>query len=102
MNSIDHFNKILDNILIPRVVGTENHEKVKKFIVDEMTDLEWNVELDEFIDTTPNFGELKFSNIITKLNPNADRYLTLACHYDSKYFPNTDKEFLGKKIYLNL
>jgi hypothetical protein len=28
--------------------------------------------------------------------------LTLACHYDSKYFPNTDKEFLGKKIYLNL
>lgn len=47
-----------------------------------------NVELDEFFDNTPVFGNLTFTNIIGKLNPNADSYLTLACHYDSKYFPN--------------
>lgn len=47
-----------------------------------------NVELDEFAAVTPLFGNLTFTNIVGKLNPNADSYLTLACHYDSKYFPN--------------
>lgn len=47
-----------------------------------------NVELDEFSATTPVFGNLTFTNIIGKLNANADSYLALACHYDSKYFPN--------------
>lgn len=46
-----------------------------------------NVELDEFAAVAPIFGNLTFTNIIGKLNPNADSYLTLACHYDSKYFP---------------
>lgn len=47
-----------------------------------------DVELDEFADVAPIFGNLTFTNIIGKLNPNADAYLTLACHYDSKYFPD--------------
>lgn len=47
-----------------------------------------NVELDEFSAVTPIFGNLTFTNIIGKLNANADSYLALACHYDSKYFPN--------------
>lgn len=94
MNDIVHFNEILDNILIPRVVGTENHKKVREYIVKELKDLKWTTELDEFDDKTPNMGTLTFTNIIAKLNPNAERYLVLACHYDSKYFP--DAEFLGK------
>ena len=100
MNDIGHFNEILDNILIPRVVGTENHKKVKEYIVKELKDLKWTIELDEFDDKTPNMGTLTFTNIIAKLNPNADRYLVLACHYDSKYFPND--EFLGEHNYLRL
>lgn len=95
MSDLDHFNEILDNILITRVVGTENHEKVKNYIINEMKDLEWSVETDDFQDETPNLGKLNFSNIIAKLHPNADRYLVLSCHYDSKYFPDQDKEFLG-------
>lgn len=94
MNDIAHFNEILDNILIPRVVGTENHKKVREYIVKELKDLKWTTELDEFDDKTPNMGTLTFTNIIAKLNPNAERYLVLACHYDSKYFH--DVEFLGK------
>lgn len=47
-----------------------------------------NVELDEFIAPTPIFGNLTFTNIVGTLHPNADNYLALACHYDSKYFPN--------------
>lgn len=93
MNDIAHFNEILDNILIPRVVGTENHKKVREYIVKELKDLQWTIEFDEFDDKTPNMGTLTFTNVIAKLNPNAERYLVMACHYDSKYFP--DAEFLG-------
>lgn len=84
---------MLEKILVPRVVGTESHETVKNFIADKMRELKWDVELDEFIDDTPIFKQLKFTNIIATLNPNAERFLMLACHYDSKYFEN--EEFLG-------
>lgn len=77
-----------------RVVGTESHDKVRDYIVDEMKSLEWHVELDEFEDETP-FGQHKFANVITLLNPNAERFLLLACHYDSKFFDDKNKKFLG-------
>ncbi|XP_038211880.1 glutaminyl-peptide cyclotransferase [Zerene cesonia] len=80
-----HFRQVLDEILIPRVVGTPNHEKVGNYIVNEMKGLGWDVTEDVFPDKTPVFGTLNFRNIIARLNPNADRYLVLACHYDSKY-----------------
>ncbi|XP_045448653.1 glutaminyl-peptide cyclotransferase-like [Melitaea cinxia] len=80
-----HFKKVLDEILIPRVVGTPNHEKVGNYIVNEMRGFGWDVTEDVFPEQTPVFGTLNFRNIIAKLNPNADRYLVLACHYDSKY-----------------
>lgn len=50
------------------------------------------VELDEFRNRTP-YGDLHFTNIIGRLNPDADKFLTLACHYDSKFFP--DFEFVA-------
>lgn len=87
------FNKILDNILIPRVVGSEGHKQVNSFIKRSLVELGWTVETDRFEDTTPNLGTLTFENIYATLNPNAEKYLVLACHYDSKYFLN--EEFLG-------
>ncbi|XP_045771516.1 glutaminyl-peptide cyclotransferase-like [Maniola jurtina] len=81
----NHFKKVLDEILIPRVVGTPNHDKVGDYIANEMRGLGWDVTEDVFPDHTPVFGTLNFRNIIATLNPNADRYLVLACHYDSKY-----------------
>lgn len=82
---MQHFRDTLDEILIPRVVGTPNHEKVGNFIVQQMQRLGWDVTENVFPDETPVFGTLNFRNIVAKLNPNADRYLVLACHYDSKY-----------------
>lgn len=93
MTDFDHFNEVLDKILVPRVVGTEGHKSVKKFIMDDMKKLNWNVEVDEFVEDTPIFKNLTFSNIIATLNPKAERFLVLACHYDSKYFK--DHDFLG-------
>lgn len=93
ISDIKYFNKILDNILVPRVVGSVGHAAVKKFIIQTMEDLHWKVETDKFTDKTPNMGVLEFENIIATLNPKAERFLVMACHFDSKYFPND--EFLG-------
>lgn len=77
---------MLKEILVPRVVGTNGWKKVQNFIIAEMQAMEMSVELDSFYDTAPKFGKLNFVNIIGRINPKADRFLTLACHYDSKYF----------------
>lgn len=58
-----------------------------------MRDLGWTVESDVFEANTPIFGKLEFENIIAKLNPNAKRYLALACHFDSKY--TRERDFIG-------
>lgn len=73
----------MSKILIERVPGTPNHAIVRRYIADYMTDLGWSTEQIDFHDETPQ-GRMKFTNIISRLNPNAKRYLTLACHYDSK------------------
>jgi glutaminyl-peptide cyclotransferase len=93
LSNVNHFNEVLDNILVPRVVGTPGHDKVRDYIVKTMKALNWDVSLDTFQDKTPNMGTLTFDNIIAKLNPKAERYLMIACHYDSKWF--ADREFLG-------
>lgn len=58
-----------------------------------MEELGWTVESDAFTEHTPIFGNLQFENVIAKLNPNANRYLALACHYDSKY--TRERDFIG-------
>lgn len=54
----------------------------------ELRALNYHVELDSFDRNVPIFKNVTFTNIVAKLNPDANEYLTLACHYDSKFFPN--------------
>ncbi|XP_015509165.2 glutaminyl-peptide cyclotransferase [Neodiprion lecontei] len=93
MSDVDHINEILDNICIKRVVSTRGHQRVKNYIIKSMENLGWSVETDRFLDKTPNFGKLEFENVISRLNPNASRYLALACHFDSKY--TREGDFVG-------
>ena len=58
----------------------------------QMTQLGWHLQNDPFVDSTP-FGPKTFTNIIAVQNPSAFRRLTLACHFDSKYFEKFD--FIG-------
>ncbi|XP_030382563.1 glutaminyl-peptide cyclotransferase isoform X1 [Scaptodrosophila lebanonensis] len=88
-----HMREAIRNILVPRVVGTGNHTIVRQYIVQSLRDLGWHVELNSFHDTAPIVGALHFHNIIATLNPQAERFLVLACHYDSKYMENV--AFLG-------
>lgn len=57
-----------------------------QYIVGEFKKLKWTTELDSFYDETPNQGTVQFTNIIATYNPEAVRFLVLACHYDSKIF----------------
>lgn len=83
MGDIEGIHNVLSRILIERVPGTANHTIVREYIVDYMQKLGWSNEQNEFLDQTPN-GQMRFINIISRLNPNAKRFLTIACHYDSK------------------
>ncbi|EDW73411.2 uncharacterized protein Dwil_GK17529 [Drosophila willistoni] len=89
-----HFNQTLNSILVPRVVGSQGHQQVLQFLVQSLTNLGFQTELDEFRQRVPVLGELQFTNVIGYINPTAQNFLTLACHYDSKYFPN-DPNFVG-------
>ncbi|KAL6442917.1 hypothetical protein ACFW04_002746 [Cataglyphis niger] len=93
LSNVTHMNEILDNICIVRIVGTPEHMNVRQYIKRSMRDLSWTVETDLFEANTPIFGKLEFENIIAKLNPNAKRYLVLACHFDSKY--TRERDFVG-------
>lgn len=55
------------------------------FLFSELWSLGFDIELDTFRDTAAIFGNLTFTNIIGRMNPNAEEFVTLACHYDSKW-----------------
>ncbi|XP_068218846.1 glutaminyl-peptide cyclotransferase isoform X1 [Palaemon carinicauda] len=83
MSDMNHFRSVLNPIMVPRVVGTANHAKVRKHLIDTMQGLGWTVEEDVFDSNTP-VGSKTFTNVIATLDPQAPRHLVLACHYDSK------------------
>jgi len=92
LSNMQAFDVTVDPILVPRVVGTPNHAKVKQYIIDQMKSFGWDIETDKFSDNTP-LGRKEFENIIATLDPNARRRLVLACHYDSKF--SKDDAFIG-------
>ncbi|XP_067643165.1 glutaminyl-peptide cyclotransferase-like [Eurosta solidaginis] len=79
-----HLRNAVENILIPRAVGTVGNKRVRDYISDSLRKLHWSVEYYEGQEEVRNLGILHFHNIIAKLNPKADRFLVLTCHYDSK------------------
>ncbi|XP_037880542.1 glutaminyl-peptide cyclotransferase-like isoform X3 [Glossina fuscipes] len=93
LSDVPHLKEAVKQILLPRVVGTKGHKKVRQYIIKSLCDLQWSVELHKFHDKVPILGQLEFQNIIATLNPKAERYLILSCHYDSKYMG--DLQFLG-------
>ena len=67
--------------------------KLLQYIVSRLNQLNcsrWNITQHSFEDSTP-FGVKPFTNIIATLDPEVDRRLVLAAHYDSKMIKN----FLG-------
>eukprot|EP00095_Tigriopus_kingsejongensis_P004779 maker-scaffold77_size404793-snap-gene-2.13 protein:Tk04779 transcript:maker-scaffold77_size404793-snap-gene-2.13-mRNA-1 annotation:"achain crystal structure of a glutaminyl cyclase from ixodes scapularis" len=69
------FQDHLDQILIPRAVGSNNHTLVETYIQDTLTTLGWTVTLDRFTQETL-VGPRTFTNIIADFDPST-------AHYDS-------------------
>ncbi|KAI0318924.1 glutaminyl-peptide cyclotransferase-like protein [Amylostereum chailletii] len=85
----------LAKILIPRPPDTENNTLVRKYIVSTLEKLNWHIEEDSFIWTTP-YGPKNFTNVIATKDPDAPRRVVLAAHFDSKFFSTyPQNQFLG-------
>lgn len=83
-----YFNKTLKEILIPRWPESWGHFDVTEFLAKELEVLGFATKRDEFGDSIP------YTNIIGIVNPNAEKFLMLTCHFDSKYIENLE-EFVG-------
>ncbi|KAK3718780.1 hypothetical protein QZH41_014028 [Actinostola sp. cb2023] len=94
-NYDEFYGEILRPIMKVRVPGTANHNEVRKFIKKQFEDLKWSVTEDVFDATTPYGNSLTFRNIIATLNPTAQTRHVMAAHYDSKYFNDSGREFIG-------
>ncbi|BFZ07457.1 hypothetical protein BsWGS_10496 [Bradybaena similaris] len=91
LSDMDHFkSSVLRPLLVERVSGTDGNKGVQNHIKSLLTS--WQLEEDTFVDSTP-YGEKTFTNIIATLNPLKQQKIVLACHFDSKYFP--EGTFLG-------
>lgn len=77
--------RYLAPLLVPRAVGSVGHQRVRRFISDQLRSLGWHVELDSFRQDTP-VGPLTFTNIIATATPAAKNRIIVAAHYDSKRF----------------
>ena len=75
-------------------MDTPNNTLVRNYIVSTLKALNWHIELDEFIDSTP-LGPKRFTNIIATKDPNASRRVVLSAHFDSKYFPKFPENQVG-------
>ncbi|KAM9631725.1 glutaminyl-peptide cyclotransferase-like protein isoform 3-T3 [Trichechus inunguis] len=83
-------------LLVVRTPGSPGSLQVRKFLEATLRTLTagWHVELDPFTASTP-LGLLNFGNVVATLDRGAARHLTLACHYDSKFFPPSSAPFVG-------
>ncbi|KAK4058670.1 hypothetical protein OIO90_000114 [Microbotryomycetes sp. JL221] len=98
MNPILDFNdpdSILNQLLVPRAVGSTNLTRVQRLVERHFTKLGWHVERDEFEQDTP-VGPRSFVNLIFTHDPDAARRLVLSAHLDSKYFAtHPEDQFVG-------
>nr|KAF6411495.1 glutaminyl-peptide cyclotransferase like [Rousettus aegyptiacus] len=90
------WNTHLRPLLVVRTPGSPGNLQARKFLEATLRALTagWHVELDPFTASTP-LGPLDFANVVATLDPGAARHLTLACHYDSKFFPSGLAPFVG-------
>lgn len=93
--TIENFKKHhLNPMLIERVSGTEGNQKVVDFITSSLPKF-YEVTLDTSVQRTALGDDVKFQNVIATSNKYAERQLIVACHFDSKYWPNKNEVFIG-------
>ncbi|KAM3717142.1 Glutaminyl-peptide cyclotransferase [Dirofilaria immitis] len=84
MNNRQKFQRLLDPILVPRIVGTQSHDDVAEHLSRTLSVLGFTIEWDLFKETTPH-SEKPFRTLIATHDGSVPRRLVFACHYDSKF-----------------
>jgi len=93
--TIEHFKKYhLKPLLIERVSGTPGAEKAIDFIANALPDF-YDIHYDVSKQKTALNDERVFKNIIASSNRFAERQMVVACHFDSKFWPNKNEVFIG-------
>ena len=88
--AMDHARKQVE--FGPRPPGSQQLEKTRAYIADQLKAFGLTVSLDEFIAKTPQ-GETKMVNIVGELAGETKNYLLIASHYDTKLYK--DMQFVG-------
>ena len=74
----------------PRFLSSTGHEKVKNFIVAEMSATGATVKTQNWEHLSADGSKNNLTNIIGQFNPQAEKRILLGTHYDSKKFANKD------------
>ena len=76
----------------PRVIGTATHDDCKDWIAQTMSEYGWEVEEQDFMADLYTGESLPGTNVIAKLNPNAQPRILLAAHYDTRHIAEKDSD----------
>ncbi|KAH8364132.1 hypothetical protein KR084_002946 [Drosophila pseudotakahashii] len=82
----EHFNATLAQLLKPRYVGSPGHSEVRDFIEKELKRLGFTAVRHDFQEGA------NFSNLAGFWNMEAEKFMLLTCHYDSKMPKDWDKD----------
>lgn len=78
----------VEQIAVVRVPDTPQHRAVQSYIRESLREVKSLHVWDDSFTQDTVIGETTFTNIIGTLHPNAERFLVLSAHYDSKLFHN--------------
>ncbi|MBT8219160.1 MAG: M28 family peptidase [Bacteroidia bacterium] len=76
----------------PRVIGTATHDDCKDWIAATMKSYGWIVEEQDFSAEVYTGESIPATNVIAKLNPEAQPRLLLAAHYDTRHIAEKDAD----------
>ncbi|CAG0878950.1 unnamed protein product [Cyprideis torosa] len=85
----------------PRVVGSSSHRSVREFIAKQLQDSGYIVVIERHSEQIPLVDSglprsVEFASVVATLNPQAERQIVLAAHYDTLYRDkNFSRRFVG-------
>lgn len=88
--ALDHARKQIE--FGPRPPGSQELEKTRAYIVEQLKSFRLNVTVDEFNAKTPQ-GEKKMANITAELPGETKTTILIGSHYDTKFYK--DMHFVG-------
>lgn len=75
----------------PRIPGTEAHKETLNWLVQQLEATGAKVQIQSGVETLYNGKKQQFSNIIASFNPDNEKRILLAAHWDTRPFADQEK-----------